>query len=219
MYKSKFTTGYSDVYVSDRMSGKMQGFPSISTACKLNPYCLARYKSGVGICAHCFAQRTTDRYKDLEKRLEENFATLTSSVLPLDRLPKFKDDVRMCRFESFGDLATKEQAINYINIARVNQHVHFALWTKNPQVMAEALKTVTKPSNLSIVLSELALNKTTVFAAYKHRWPFIDKVFTVYTKDFIKEHNVKINCGAKSCSTCGLCYFNKSIKLVKEQLK
>ena len=50
--KSKFACNDSIVYVSDNMSGKMSGFPSISTSVALNPICQARAKDKNSICYH-----------------------------------------------------------------------------------------------------------------------------------------------------------------------
>lgn len=216
--KSKFACNDSIVYVSDNMSGKMSGFPSISTSVALNPICQARAKDPNSICAHCFAQATVNRYTALAKNLEYNTRVLTACVLPLETLPRFTYAVNMCRFESFGDLNNVIQVINYFNIAKVNKHVHFALWSKNPKLIALAIEQGNaKPENLNIIYSSPILNteSSDVFA----RYPFIDKVFTVYDKQTIAKENITINCGARACAGCGLCYFDKTIKEVREQLK
>jgi hypothetical protein len=46
-----------------------------------------------------------------------------------------------------------------------------------------------------------------------------DKVFSVYTRPFVKEHGVKINCGAKNCLTCQLCYTHNDTEYVNELIK
>lgn len=48
---------------------------------------------------------------------------------------------------------------------------------------------------------------------------YTDKVFTVYTKDFIKENMVDINCGGKHCLTCQLCYRNNGTFYIREKKK
>ena len=50
-------------------------------------------------------------------------------------------------------------------------------------------------------------------------YDFIDKIFTVYDKDYISAHDVSINCGAKSCLTCHKCYVKSKIKYINEKLK
>lgn len=217
LYKSKYTQKPCIVYVSDNMSGKMSGIPCISTSVALNPICAARAKNPDSICAHCFAAATVARYTKLGEHLAENTATLTAPLREED-IPLFNYTVNMVRFEAFGDTNNATQAANYFKIAAANPCVRFAVWTKNPKHYELAIAGgAVKPPNLIIVYSSPLLNKpeTSVF----ERYPFIDKVFTVYDKKTIAEKNIIINCGARSCGSCGLCYFDRAIKEVNEQLK
>ena len=215
--KSKFAVNYSPIIVSDNMTAKMFGFPSISTSVALNPICQARAKDKDSICSHCFAMSTVARYTALGRNLAHNTDVLTKEILPLESLPKFNRATVMCRFESFGDLNNATQVINYFNICKVNPHINFALWSKNPKLIALALESVEKPENITIIYSSPKLNEcaSDIFA----RYAFIDKVFTVYDSKTIEEQNININCGARSCASCGLCYFDKTIKFVSEKLK
>ena len=200
------------------MTGKMRGVPAISTSVALNPICKQRAKDPNSICAKCFAAATVKRYGGLRENLKHNTSVLTQEVLPLDDLPQFTFAVNMVRLEAFGDLNNVIQVRNYFNICRKNPHVHFALWTKNPHLIAIAINDgFSKPDNLVIVYSSPLLNVPviTIFA----RYDFVDKVFTVYDKATIAEQNININCGAKSCASCGLCYFDKKVKYINEQLK
>jgi hypothetical protein len=45
-------------------------------------------------------------------------------------------------------------------------------------------------------------------------YPFVDKVFSVITKD-----NGNVNCGARSCATCKLCYSKSTTSEIVEKLK
>lgn len=218
VYKSKFAVNPSRVYVSDNMSAKMAGVPAISTSVALNPICQARAKNPDSICAHCFAIATVARYTKLGEHLAENTEVLTAEVLPLEELPKFGFNVGMVRFEAFGDLNNVTQVINYFNIARVNSHVHFALWTKNPKLIAVAIEAgAVKPANLNIIYSSPMLNAPALDIF--ERFAFVDKVFTVYDGATIEREDIAINCGARSCAGCGLCYFDKVVKIVNEKLK
>ena len=125
MKKSKFAVNASPVHVSDSMSGKMAGIPSISTSCLLNPICQKRMQDKTSICAHCFASATLTRYTNAGKATESNYHLLTESILPADLLPVFAN-VAIVRIESFGDVANETQAINYINICNANPAVVFA---------------------------------------------------------------------------------------------
>lgn len=181
-------------------NGKMQGMESLSTSCTVNELCKKRHTEGNSICAHCFSFRMSSLWKTLNGPLIENTRILTSSILDKSVLPTIS--VRQFRFESFGDLNNWIQVANYFNLCRVNPEVRFALWTKNPWFIEEAIKNgYKKPRNLQIVLSSALINVET-----SPRYDFVDKVFTVFDKEYIKQNDVDINCGARSCVKCGLCY-------------
>ena len=216
MLKSKYITNPEKnvLHISENMTGKMSGILSISTLCLVNPRCIARMKSGENICSHCFAAATTSRYKSLRENLKENTETLSAGLIPEENLPHFKRAVVLVRFESFGDLVNVDHARNYIRIAKINPHVRFALWTKNPDILAEAIAIEGKPENLMTIQSSLKLDTPENPAG-----DFIDKVFTVYRPETIKAENININCGARDCASCAECYLDKAVKEIREKLK
>ena len=221
VYRSRFVSGRTALLVSDHMDGKMEGFPSISTACDINPFCLARMKNGIGICKHCFAMASMGLYKKLQENCRHNFEVLTKEILPLELLPKFCEDVVQIRGESFGDVYNKTQAINYINIAKVNPRIRFTIWSKNPNIWIQAFNEVGKPENMTFVLSSQELNAP---AKVKPEWWFVDIVFTVYDPQYVAANNITINCGARHCLTCRKCYpelekRNSGIVYINELLK
>lgn len=199
----------SPIHVSDNMSGKMDGIPSISTSCLCNAICIARQKDGNSICSKCFAVGTIKQYSSLGKALKSNFELLNYSVLDWDLLPRFKSTVEIVRIESFGDVASITQAINYANICKVNPHVTFAWWSKNMAIIQKAFDMVGKPSNV-IMVESAPIMDTEITPSQ----PCVDKTFTVYTE---MSHN--INCGKRSCLTCRRCYRKDTEKSVKELLK
>lgn len=213
MKKSKYAINKSPLHVSDDMSGKMSGIPSISTSCLVNPICIARMKDGESICAHCFASATLKRYTACGKAMESNFHLLNDSVLPMELLPRFAN-VAIVRIESFGDVASVTQAINYANICKVNPTVTFAWWSKNMKICAEAFHIVGKPDNVIMVESSPKMNTQAEIST-----DIVDKVFTVYDEKTIKAKSVEINCGARCCATCRRCYSKETEKVVNEKLK
>jgi hypothetical protein len=78
-------------------------------------------------------------------------------------------------------------------------------------------KGIKKPSNMRIVVSSPMLNKPIELDRKKY-W-MVDKVFTVYDKKFINEHNVDINCGARNCLGCKKCYMEDDVFYINEKLK
>ena len=194
-------------------SGKMAGMVSISTAVTTNTRCAKNAQIPGSICQKCFAAKHKKIFPSMEKPMVQNQRILTSEILPAEKLPTINN--LYFRFEAFGDLNNATQVINYFNICRKNPRVKFALWTKNPDYIAEAIQEGhEKPDNLNIVLSSLFINKER-----SNPFPFVDKVFTVYDADHIEAHNIDINCGARSCFTCGLCYEKNGISIINEKLK
>ena len=211
--RSVYTINYSPIAVSDSMSGKMNGIPSISTSCLLNSNCQRYRKIEGSICKKCYAHATVSRYSSLAKNLESNFYLLTEQILPTELLPIFSEYLTtIVRFESFGDLENETQAINYANIAKLSPKVIFALWTKNPHIAKKAFDKVGKPENLILIQSSPIINKEVV-KANEH----IDKVFTVYDKE--GQRTQPINCGSRACATCRRCYSKDTETEVFEALK
>ena len=194
-------------------SGKMAGMASLSTSVTTNERCKKNATIKGSVCEKCFAAKHMRVFTNNAGPLEENQRILTGSVLPMDLLPTINN--LYFRFEAFGDLNNATQVKNYFNICYKNPRVKFALWTKNPDYIAEAIADgYEKPENLNIVLSSLFLNKQR-----SNPFPFVDKVFTVYDPEHIAAENVEINCGAKSCFSCGLCYEKNGVTVINEKLK
>lgn len=193
--------------------GKMIGMHSVSTSTNTNERCRANAKIKGSICEKCFAETQTKRFPSMNGPLEENQRILTGEILPAEKLPLI--NALYFRFESFGDLNNAIQVINYFNICYKNPRVNFALWTKNPDFIAEAIAAgYEKPDNLNIVLSSLFVN-----VERKNIFPFVDKVFTVYDKKYIQENGVNINCGERKCLDCRLCYEKNGVEAINETLK
>ena len=197
--------------------GKMKGINSIGTSCIGNPFCEERRKNGNSVCSKCYAATYMKMRKSLKMHLTENADKLTNRILDENELPVINSQV--FRLESFGDLHNTIHLKNYISICKHNPGTRFALWTKNIWILDDVFNKegIDKPANLFIIVSSPLLNRVIEIDRTIH-W-YIDHVFTVYDKGYIRENNVQINCGAKSCLKCQLCYKNNSDFYVNEQLK
>ena len=193
---------------------KMEGMRSISTSVLKNEFCQKRRKCEGSICQKCYAENQVKRYKRLSQCLEKNTEILTTSVIPYAELPRMTD--RFFRFESFGDLSNDIQFINYLNICEKNPQTNFALWTKNFGIVDQVLKYMNKPTNLFLIASSSEINKKEDLI---NQFPWIDKVFTVYTSKFAEENGIQINCGSRKCIDCRLCYTENSVKEINELVK
>jgi hypothetical protein len=186
---------------------------SISTSVKTNERCAKNAQIKGSICEKCFAAKQMKVFPSMEKPMVENQRILTGEILPEEKLPIINN--LYFRFEAFGDLNNDIQVINYFNICKKNPRVKFALWTKNPDYIQAAINQGhEKPENLNFVLSSLFINKER-----PNPFPFVDKVFTVYDAETIERGNIDINCGARSCFDCGLCYEKNGVAVIREKLK
>lgn len=208
------------LHVTTNHTGKMTDIYSLSTSCKCNEFCKQRQNIDGSICSKCFAEATADRYKALEKNLAINTEILTTRILSDEEIPYINAPLGMFRFEAFGDLNNEIQVVNYFRIAELNSHCKCALWTKNPWIIADAIEHfgIKKPENLIIIGSSYMINKD--MKSFYDKYDFIDYRFTVYSKEYIRENNIVITCGARSCATCQKCYKGTHTeKEIREQLK
>lgn len=198
-------------------SGKMAGINSIGTSCANNPHCIARRKNGHSVCSHCYAATYMKMRNALKERLENNANLLSKRLLNDEEIPVITDAI--FRFESFGDLYNETHFKNYINICNKNPNTKFALYTKNVWILRQVFNNegISKPKNLSIVVSSPMLNRVTDIDEDER--DFVDHVFTVYDKKYIEKNDVNINCGAKSCLGCQICYHIDTDFYVSEKLK
>lgn len=203
------------IHITEKHNGKMSGMQSLSTSCMTNKFCKIYSKDPNKVCSKCFAQTQMKMYKNMNSCFSRNADVLTNRILNKEEMPLI--NASFFRFESFGDLHNETQLINYFNICKANKATRFALWTKNAFIVDSVIKSGhKKPSNLNIILSSHYLNRVCDYEKYE----WVDRVFTVYTKDYIKENDVKINCGAESCLACKKCYIkSKNTLLINELLK
>ena len=101
------------------MTGKLEGFNSISTNTVTNEYCKKQNtkKDPDNICTHCYswAMLTTFR-KSVAPALQRNTDLLNSKILHPDALPVINS--AFFRFNSHGELAhdKKKGTINFLVI-------------------------------------------------------------------------------------------------------
>lgn len=237
--KAGCTVNASPIHISEKMTGKMNGIISISTCVLVNPVCIARVNHAIKsgnldcICLSCFATGTTNHYNALRDNTVINSALLSTVILPLDLLPRFKNEIDIVRLESFGDTMNTIQAVNYINLCKVNPHVHFTVWTKNPGHYDTAFKAFGRPDNLYIGYSNPNRDRLPNVDDMTNRYPWIDFIFTVWTdRQTALDNGTDINCRGynpetgetvDSCRLCMKCYLKRhkagTVTLINELLK
>ena len=201
--------------LTDMMTGKMTGMWSLNTSPSANPFCQKMQKNPKYICKSCYSRTSEARWKGAGAAWAHNSAVLGSRRLGDSEVPdmtRFKVMPDIFRFSAHGDLMNETHYKNLILIAKANPQVMFALWTKR----AEIVRKVGNPrlTNMLHIYSTPVINK---FRPIKPRG--FDKVFTVYTRPFVRANGIEINCGARECLTCRLCYTHNSIVWVNELIK
>lgn len=204
------------IHITEYHEGKMLGMQSLSTSCASNPICLKNHKITGSICEKCYAQTLLKMRPRLKTRLEENVSLLADRIVPWDELPWINANI--FRFEAFGDLHNTVQLQNYVNMAKKNSHCRFALWTKNYDVAYDFFSQNPVPDNMNILLSSLMINVPVNTARFKALGIPV-KTFTVYRLEYAEDNAVEINCGAKRCMECRLCYEKNDRNEIRELLK
>jgi len=184
---------------------KMGGMMSLNTSSHNNPFCVRMHGNKKSVCRACYSWTLEAFYeKQLAHYLISNGDILSTTIMEgvpiLDRL--------YCRFNSFGELLNKTHYHNLLGIVDANPQTTFALWTKRLDIV----KNPAKRDNLIYIYSSPIKN-------VEARLPKgFDKVFTVYSKPFIRENAVAVNC-AKHCKTCLLCYTKNNTAFIKEEMR
>lgn len=196
----------------------MTGMPAITTSMLCNEHCQKLSKIIGTVCEKCYTMKYLKSRPAVEKCYAENTDLLTSSIIPIKQLPFI--NAAMCRLETFGDIVNTTHLQNYVNLIRKNNHCMFSLFTKNYTVVFDYFKKHKQPKNLSIVISSLLLNEP-FDITFLDETPLTNiKIFTVYTKPFVKGNRIIINCGKTRCIDCKRCYTkNKEPIYISELLK
>lgn len=202
MYKSKGCTHYS------KMSGKMTNM--IALGRDFCHECDQRMAIQNSVCSHCYAVKTAAVYKDLRNAVFRN-NLLTPEDIHANP-PKFCSPHKAWRSNWFGDYSSVNDVLVDWAICQANPDYTCVAFTKNLAYIRDALKVQSKPENYRVVRSSLMINKP-------DKLDIADIVFTVYTPQYAKEHNIEINCHGKSCVSCWACYGDDPTTYVGELLR
>ena len=199
------------LWIVNHISNKLEGICSISSSVHDNSLCERWRKIKDCICAHCYAHSQQARHTGLKEHNILNGLILRNILIPTKYFKALRLVFDYLRIESFGDVQNVIQARNYIRIIKAFPEKRCAIWSKNLAIYAEAFRLEGgKPKNCTFVASSPYINKP-IARTILENFPFIDHVFTVYTKKYAIENNITINCGGRKCMECikarKNCYF------------
>lgn len=219
--KAQYEILVDSLWVVNHMAKKLAGISSISTSVHDNLFCKCRQKITDCICQYCYAFSQQAYQTGLREHNILNGFILRNILIPVPVFKRLNIMFPYLRIESFGDVSNVIQARNYIRIIKAFPSKRCAIWSKNIETWHKAILEEGKPKNTTFVYSSSFLNKPVEFD--KEKYCFVDHVFTVYTKQYAKEHNIIINCGGKKCITCILnkknCYFRNTTFYINELKK
>lgn len=200
---------------------KMSGFQSIGTSCLENENCLRRCKNEKYICYECYAMQQLKRYKTQRKKNKWCTYFYTSYDISKEYTPFINSTY--FRFESFGELQNELQVKNYFTICEKNCNCNFTIWTKQPEYIKLAMDKygIKKPKNLKVIYSRYELNQKPsidYFRQLKTAYPFLNKMFSVFSKGFATENKININCNGH-CESCLKCYDPKDRTILINEIR
>ena len=209
------------LWVVNHNANKLEGISSISSSVHDNCFCKARQAIKDCICKFCYAFNQQSYQTGLKEHNILNGIILRNILIPVKAFKVLSIIYPVLRIESFGDVANVIQARNYIRIIKAFPKKRCAIWSKNLMIWEKAFQEEGKPDNTTFVFSSSYLNKPEIIN--RDKFPFIDHVFTVYTKDFVKKNNITINCGGKKCMECirkkQNCYYRNTEFYINELKK
>jgi len=205
----------SPVHIST-MSGKLEGFRSISVNTVTNKFCQKMNASNSTICTFCYSMNMLKGYrKNTAPALQRNSDLLSSRLLREDELPVIKDEY--FRFDSHGELINMTHLCNYIAIARHNPDTTFALWTKRKDLIKKLGDSVSAfmagddlPENMIFIYSNPKID-----AVMDAPPKGFDRVFNNVTDNYKGD----ANCTGQKCKDCLLCYKWHTTDVIVEHVK
>ena len=210
-----------NLWVVNHMKLKLEGICSISTSVFDNCFCKAKQKIKDCICKFCYAFNQQSYQTGLKEHNILNGFILRNVLIPVEAFKALQLLFPYLRIESFGDVANVIQARNYIRIIKAHPEKLCTIFSKNILIWDEAFKLEGKPENTTYVHSSFHINKPDRIDLT--RFTFVDHIFTVYTKEFAKEHNIVINCGGRKCLDCIMkkinCFFKTDVLFINELKK
>lgn len=200
-----------ELYITERMRGKMKGFSSLNTNPLTNDFCIRMNKNENTICSRCYSIKGIKSWcMGADAVWQRNSDILSEDILPRNLVPFIMG--KYFRFHAHGELINDYHFINLCLIAERNPKTRFALWSKRVGIVKR--NAIFIPNNLVMIYSNHKINNDS-----KYIPEFFDKKFSVFKKDYAIEHGIKLNCAGKSCVDCLLCYEKNGVRYVNEKLK
>ena len=198
-----------------KLSGKLDGFRSLSSNTTTNPFCIkmnATTKDNI-ICKECYSMSMLKGFrKNAAPALQRNNDLLASRILEPHEIPTIID--MYFRIHTHGEILNLTHAINILNLVKANPHTTFGWWSKRKDIINKLFSPsyggfgFKKPSNLIMIYNN----------------PKIDDVIDTPPKWFDKTFNNVTshpaeNCTGQRCKDCLVCYTHNDTNTIIEKVK
>lgn len=179
-----------------KLTGKLEGFRSISVDTTSNEYCIKMNKTSA-ICGSCYSMKMLKGFrKNAQPALERNSKLLSERVIWNYELPTIKD--KYFRFDAHGELHNIIHLINYVNIVEHNPDTNFSLWTKRKDLIRRYAKECGPfPKNLRLIYSNPVIDKVI---------PDVPEYFHQTFNNVTDKYDGVQQCTGQKCKDCLLCY-------------
>jgi hypothetical protein len=175
-------------------TGKLEYIRSLNTSPLNNDFCMVMAKSNT-VCSKCYSIDSLRTYrKGCDKAWARNGDILTQEVYEDGDMPFLNDAI--FRIHSHGELIDMTHLQNIFALARRNPQTTFSLFTKRKDLVKQ-LEEGAIPDNVVMVYSNAVMDR--VMEEPPHGF---HKTFNVVTSREVH----KINCGARKCAECQVCY-------------
>jgi hypothetical protein len=196
------------------MTGKLNGVDAINTSPLNNSFCMMQSKNPENICYQCYSIKMLSTFrKSCDPSFRRNGEVLSTRLLTIDEIFGLKFKFNQVRFNAHGELQNLGHAINCIRIATLHPTRNFALYTKRPSLVAQAVRLYGLPENLQLIYSSIKINVPS------NRPVGFHKVFNVWNRD-VDTTKVNINCcdgvSDRHCADCKNCYTGFDVAEVNE---
>lgn len=202
-----------------KMTGKLKNLDAINTNTVTNKFCKKMHnsKNDKCICKYCYSQKMLKTFrKNCQPAFQYNSNLLSKQLIDKTQIPRFKHE--LLRINAHGELINQTHADNIIRLALFKPDKTITLYTKRLNLINNAIKRqshAVKPDNLIIVYSNPLLDKPITKIPQNNMYKYVDKIFNVMSTE-----NNKINCGAKNCNKCRLCYNkNNNTNIIYEMVR
>lgn len=188
-----------------KLSGKLEGFRSLSSDTTSNEFCKKMHGAKDGICTVCYSMKSLNGYRrNAVNALKRNDYL---SVRPLgdSEIPKLMD--KYFRIHAHGEIINLQHAENILKLIKANPQTFFGWWSKRKDIVAELFSKHKKPSNLNMIFSNSKID-----AVMSSPPKYFDKTFNNITEG-------SANCTGQKCKDCLACYSKGTTDTIIEHVK